>query len=92
MAGDRQPHDGRRAHGDRRDDDAAGPLARLDTGEPDDLFDGRDERGPRRKGEEQPYGGDDDLYGASAAVAGVGAADVSASDAAVSGAEEPDDG
>ncbi|MEU8515359.1 hypothetical protein AB0C76_27855 [Kitasatospora sp. NPDC048722] len=86
MAGDGQPHH------DRRGDDAAGPLTRLDAGEPDDLFDGRDERGPHRKAEVPPYGGDDDLYGASAAVTGVGAADVAASDAAVGGADETDDG
>ncbi|MFB7906078.1 hypothetical protein ACFC1T_06605 [Kitasatospora sp. NPDC056076] len=36
---------------------------------PDDLFADRSERPASRAGRAAPYGGDDDLYGASAAVA-----------------------
>ncbi|MEV7026205.1 hypothetical protein [Kitasatospora sp. NPDC093558] len=58
--------------GQSKRDDAASPLSRLGSGEPDDLFDNRDEPpGPGRKPQEPPYGGDDDLYGASAAVSGI---------------------
>ncbi|MGW2253897.1 hypothetical protein ACWCXH_27440 [Kitasatospora sp. NPDC001660] len=62
--------------GQSKRDDAANPLTRLGSGEPDDLFDARDETpGPGRKTQEPPYGGDDDLYGASAAVSDIEEAD-----------------
>ncbi|MEU9075148.1 hypothetical protein ACFYUY_30890 [Kitasatospora sp. NPDC004745] len=56
--------------GEKRTRPAVDPLADLAETAPDDLFAGRAHRArPAPPGDEDRYGGDDDLYGFSAAVA-----------------------
>jgi hypothetical protein len=58
--------------GQSKRDDTASPLGRLAAGEPDDLFEPRGGRpGSGRTAPEPPYGGDDDLYGASTPVSDI---------------------